>query len=84
MCNYFRVLSCCMQTNANIVAEFTDDEVDTSPDPVYTKYSFRQCFENADLPIFHLRNDILKMLEENQVVVVEGGTGCGKSTQVSG
>ncbi len=36
----------------------------------------------AGLPIAEYRGEILRKLEENQVVIVAGDTGCGKSTQV--
>lgn len=35
-----------------------------------------------NLPISKYRNEILKAVQENQVVLVAGDTGCGKSTQV--
>ncbi|KFM63256.1 putative ATP-dependent RNA helicase DHX34, partial [Stegodyphus mimosarum] len=40
----------------------------------------REAQEN--LPISKYRNDILKAVENNQVILVAGDTGCGKSTQV--
>lgn len=58
-----------------------DDEL--QPDLVYVKYSFKQYAVSANLPIYESNRDILKALDENQVVVIEGCTGCGKSTQVS-
>ena len=36
----------------------------------------------ANLPIAEYKKEILKSLEENQVVIIAGDTGCGKSTQV--
>ena len=36
----------------------------------------------SQLPIFHRRNDIMKSIYENQVVLIRGNTGCGKTTQV--
>uniref|UniRef100_A0A1I7ST19 ATP-dependent RNA helicase DHX34 n=1 Tax=Bursaphelenchus xylophilus TaxID=6326 RepID=A0A1I7ST19_BURXY len=36
----------------------------------------------ANLPIAASRNDIIKILDENQVLILAGDTGCGKSTQV--
>lgn len=35
------------------------------------------------MPIFDVERTILDALETHQIIVVEGGTGCGKSTQVS-
>lgn len=37
----------------------------------------------AALPIAHLKGDILKLLKENNVLVVCGETGSGKTTQVN-
>ncbi|KFD65617.1 hypothetical protein M514_07620 [Trichuris suis] len=34
------------------------------------------------LPVFIIRNELLTALEEHQVVVVAGDTGCGKTTQI--
>ncbi|CAJ0845483.1 539_t:CDS:10 [Entrophospora sp. SA101] len=38
--------------------------------------------DRQKLPIYKYRNEILKKIEENQVVIICGETGCGKSTQV--
>ena len=35
------------------------------------------------LPIYPYRNDILNALKENQILIVVGETGSGKSTQIS-
>ena len=34
------------------------------------------------LPAFSMRNELVRLVEENNVVVVSGETGCGKTTQV--
>ncbi|GBN95129.1 Putative ATP-dependent RNA helicase DHX30 [Araneus ventricosus] len=36
----------------------------------------------SNLPIAQKKNEILKLVNENQVVVLSGETGCGKTTQV--
>lgn len=71
LCYYVKVNAC-----------FEDDD-EFEPDPVYLKYSFQHFPENADLPIFDTQETILNALKENQVIVIDGSTGCGKSTQVS-
>ncbi|KAK3270362.1 hypothetical protein CYMTET_21238 [Cymbomonas tetramitiformis] len=38
--------------------------------------------ERQNLPIFSFKQQVLDMIETNQVSVVEGETGCGKTTQV--
>lgn len=35
-----------------------------------------------NLPIFHYRDEILRLVDRNQIVIVESTTGSGKSTQV--
>lgn len=35
------------------------------------------------LPSYSERENVLKMIEENQVVLISGETGCGKTTQVA-
>nr|CAD7423822.1 unnamed protein product [Timema monikensis] len=35
------------------------------------------------LPSFQMRQDILQMVRENQVILISGETGCGKTTQVA-
>lgn len=43
----------------------------------------KRIIDRSKLPIFNKRNEILKIIENNSVVIVQGGTGCGKTTQVS-
>ncbi|XP_025267092.1 putative ATP-dependent RNA helicase DHX30 [Camponotus floridanus] len=38
--------------------------------------------EDVSLPITEFRDEILSKLENNQVLLIEGDTGCGKTTQV--
>ncbi|CAD8136654.1 unnamed protein product [Paramecium pentaurelia] len=38
--------------------------------------------ERKALPIYNLSHKILEEMQNNQVIVITGGTGCGKSTQV--
>lgn len=53
-------------------------------DPVYEKYNFKN-FIHTDtvLPIFESQDEILETINANPVVVIQGDTGCGKSTQVN-
>eukprot|EP00123_Amoebidium_parasiticum_P017098 comp23708_c0_seq1/m.40778 comp23708_c0_seq1/g.40778 ORF comp23708_c0_seq1/g.40778 comp23708_c0_seq1/m.40778 type:complete len:1218 (-) comp23708_c0_seq1:134-3787(-) len=39
--------------------------------------------QRQSLPIFHLRDELLKAVEENQILVVIGETGSGKTTQIT-
>ncbi|KAG1202504.1 hypothetical protein G6F35_012175 [Rhizopus arrhizus] len=38
--------------------------------------------KRGDLPIAAYRKDILELVKKNQVLIISGETGCGKSTQV--
>lgn len=46
-----------------------------NPTPQVTK-------QRQDLPITKYRAEVLQMIQSNQISLVSGGTGCGKSTQV--
>ena len=37
---------------------------------------------NPKLPIYENINEILESIEKNQVTIITGATGCGKTTQV--
>lgn len=52
----------------------------------YAKYKDKFKFKSnksSDLPIYASETEILKKISENLTVVIQGNTGCGKSTQVS-
>lgn len=38
--------------------------------------------EDEVLPILEYKDEILKSIQEHQVVIISGETGCGKSTQI--
>lgn len=52
-----------------------------STDDVYTRYKFNRTMPN--LPIITIKDKILRTIEENPVVILDGATGSGKSTQVN-
>lgn len=57
------------------------DDHDTD---VYTKYKFdRRSQTAAQLPVWHSKDKILSKITQYPTVVIEGSTGCGKSTQAS-
>ncbi|KAF7278535.1 hypothetical protein GWI33_008239 [Rhynchophorus ferrugineus] len=50
---------------------------------LYSKYSFKLPSDNkTELPIDSFKSQIITQIELNQVTVIEGPTGCGKTTQV--
>ncbi|KAG4067051.1 hypothetical protein HA402_000042 [Bradysia odoriphaga] len=49
-------------------------------DDVYNRYDFTRTL--PDLPIIEMKDLILKTIKANPIVILEGATGCGKSTQV--
>ncbi|KAK9752052.1 hypothetical protein QE152_g4488 [Popillia japonica] len=48
---------------------------------VYDKYSFVRVADNQ-LPIEYYKSTIIKHLHSNSVLIIQGPTGCGKTTQV--
>lgn len=56
---------------------------DLPADEVYKKYDFgHRTAAAARLPIHEYKTEILNSIAEHSAVVIEGSTGCGKSTQV--
>lgn len=53
---------------------------DMCVDDVYNRYDFNRNL--PDLPIVGMRDRILNLIEKNPIIVLEGATGCGKTTQV--
>lgn len=63
-----------------------DDEDDSHnvrrpDDGIYDRYTF-DMRRDESLPIHDKRAEIVELIRENPVVVLEGDTGCGKTTQV--
>lgn len=53
-------------------------------DEVYKKYRFDERTQNAtQLPVYASQGKILSKISEYSSVIIEGSTGCGKSTQVN-
>lgn len=53
----------------------------TIDDGVYDRYNFDLERDNT-LPIHDAKDEILDTIRKNPVVILEGDTGCGKTTQV--
>lgn len=37
----------------------------------------------SKLPVFSKKTEILEVIKNNSIVIIQGSTGCGKTTQVS-
>lgn len=61
-----------------------DENAETPIEDIYEKYKFDRRTQNAmNLPIYASKNEILASIANCPAVVIEGSTGCGKSTQVN-
>ncbi len=57
------------------------EEIKDEYDDIYDRYDFsRQTLPN--LPILDKSNNILAELDQNNIIIIQGNTGCGKTTQV--
>lgn len=59
-----------------------DKKPGPTDDPVYDKYHFNMQW-NDGLPIHDSHKEIIETIRQRRVVVLEGDTGCGKTTQVN-
>lgn len=61
--------------------EYDNASINTEgKDRVYELYNFNRTL--PDLPICGMKDTILDAIEKNRVIILEGATGCGKTTQV--
>ncbi|CAI6362148.1 unnamed protein product [Macrosiphum euphorbiae] len=66
----------------------TLDELSEELSKDYTKkLNSSECFKESiamrsKLPVFKKKNDILDVIRKNSIVIIQGSTGCGKTTQV--
>ncbi len=58
-----------------------DDYQVATESTIYDDYSFSENY-NPDLPIAAYKERVVQTIEANSVTVIQGSTGCGKSTQV--
>lgn len=74
-----------MDYDDSISIETDDDDcifiqTEAVDDDVYNRYNFNR--DLPDLPIVGMKCLILEAIEANPVIILEGATGCGKTTQV--
>ncbi|XP_050474059.1 ATP-dependent RNA helicase DHX30-like [Bombus huntii] len=65
------------EDNLSLDDDFAEMHSNHSIRNVKTRYK-----DITDLPIINYKEEILNALENNQVLIIKGDTGCGKSTQV--
>lgn len=59
-----------------------DKDKETPTISIYNRYSFTNDYYNPNLTIYKYKEQILKTIKQNPVIVLQGNTGCGKTTQV--
>ncbi|EPY31491.1 hypothetical protein STCU_03429, partial [Strigomonas culicis] len=64
------------------VAEKTMDEIEQEKVLALQNYNDQLQAQRRSLPIYEVREALLQTIRENQVTVVVGETGCGKTTQL--
>lgn len=65
------------------IQNIDDPAADRPTDEVYKKYSFSHRTQEAtQLPVHAFKSEILSSIAKSPAVVIEGSTGCGKTTQV--
>lgn len=71
-----------LRKNLELVGKY-EEETEAHGDDVYEKYRFDRRSQNAmQLPIYASKHEIMSHIAACPTVVIEGSTGCGKSTQV--
>lgn len=62
---------------------FFDEDEAFEPDiEIYSKFDLIGFDSYPDLPIRNTRVEIINFLEKNNIIIIQGNTGCGKTTQV--
>lgn len=79
------VASSCMDDLENLSSDSEPDEDNPRKnrvdDGIYDRYPF-DTRRDESLPIHDKRDEIIELIRTNPVVILEGDTGCGKTTQV--
>ncbi|XP_063703324.1 probable ATP-dependent RNA helicase spindle-E [Culicoides brevitarsis] len=64
------------------IEDFVHEEQMRMQNDIYERYAFNPRPFNPQLPIHKYKSEILRRIRDSPVIVIEGETGCGKSTQV--
>ena len=62
--------------------ETTGLDVEQASTEIYDMYAFDADGNPPGLPIAQFRDDVVRTIEANQITIIQGSTGSGKSTQV--
>ncbi|XP_044008649.1 putative ATP-dependent RNA helicase DHX57 isoform X2 [Aphidius gifuensis] len=77
-------------TNRSNNKNITIEEIEKLDDMIYQKFKDKQTnkqylnmkLSRRNLPAWSMMNEIIDTIDDNQVTIISGETGCGKSTQV--
>jgi len=61
---------------------FSDTEINPYNQKPYSNQYYKILESRKKLPVFEKRNQIVTIVKENRVVIIEGSTGSGKTTQI--
>jgi len=67
--------------NMDCASMDSDEDDDLKLPNVYDNYVF-EYKQPSNLPIHNIREEIITTINCNSVVIIQGATGCGKTTQV--
>ena len=72
------------EEDGKIKMEVDENYCDEDDSKIYNnpKYNFFGHKYNMELPIFKIKEHIIESLNQTNIVIIQGNTGCGKTTQV--
>jgi len=75
-----------LQSATSSISSKSKNKNDSSINP-FTGYAYSQKYHSilknrVKLPVYNFKDDLIKSVNSNQVIVVEGETGSGKTTQI--
>jgi ATP-dependent RNA helicase A len=74
---FLKIIQATLDQLSEELSKDYDEKLNSSEDLV-------QSFEmRSKLPVFAKKAEILEVIKKNSIVIIQGSTGCGKTTQVS-
>lgn len=73
------------QTKSNRKRNYSDENVEHSKNKYYKENDEKRLSIKdiqKSLPVYKCQSNLLKTIKNNQIVIITGDTGCGKSTQI--